>query len=93
MVEGPDKLRFMSAARLRKIASTQPAKSQEGRRARRQLKIAEAYEARRKAAMEASGWQAASDRLLAAKEDMNLAFDERTDFIDSYGLRQEEARS
>lgn len=76
LIEGPRHLTMMSAAWLRKIAATRPAKSPEGRRVRRKLKIAEAYEARREAAERASGFQAAFERLAAVNAEIETLMED-----------------
>jgi hypothetical protein len=65
LIAGSQHLNFMSTAWLRKIVANKPAKSSEGRRLRRKLKIAEAYDARREAAERASGIRAAEERFAA----------------------------
>ena len=63
-------LSVLDAAWLRKLAASKSAKSPQGRRVRRKLKIAEAYEARREAAEKGSGLYAAQERLAAVNAEI-----------------------
>ena len=63
-------LSVLDAAWLRKLAASRSAKSPQGRRVRRKLKIAEAYEARREAAEKGSGLHAAQERLAAVNAEI-----------------------